>query len=246
MGRTATMPADHDFIEPGAHAIPRSSLSASSCVTHTPTRSPWPALLTDFLNIWMLFTLRSTLSSGNSMVWLTAIEPLRIVPVSTVPCPLMGKQWSIAKCSAPSALRSGSATRARIASMSTSMPTGASVAMLRRSASSAPSTKGRAATEIIGASLNLVCESALATPFFILSSFSVRVASGSRSCLLSTTISSSAVSSPTTRHSAVCVWMPLVRSITSSIMSMICAPPITVRISDAWPGQSTSVNCSCS
>lgn len=24
---------------------------------------------------------------------------------------------------------------------------------------------------------------------------------------------------------------------------MICAPPMTVRMSDAWPGQSTSVNC---
>ena len=46
-----------------------------------------------------------------------------------------------------------------------------------------------------------------------------------------------------TRHSAVCVWMPLVTSITSTIRSMICAPPMIVRMSDAWPGQSTSVTC---
>eukprot|EP00965_Chrysotila_dentata_P201459 6180575-Pleurochrysis_carterae.AAC.1 len=44
-----------------------------------------------------------------------------------------------------------------------------------------------------------------------------------------------------TRHSAVCVWMPLETSTTSTIMSMICAPPMIVRISEAWPGQSTSV-----
>jgi len=40
--------------------------------------------------------------------------------------------------------------------------------------------------------------------------------------------------------------MPLVTSTTSNIVSMICAPPMTVRMSEAWPGQSTSVNCSTS
>jgi hypothetical protein len=85
-----------------------------------------------------------------------------------------------------------------------------------------------------------------------------------------------------TRHSAVCVWIPLVAScarprriygfaaihgvvgawryargasedadsgehtMTSIIMSIICAPPMIVRISDACPGQSTSVNCTLS
>jgi hypothetical protein len=36
---------------------------------------------------------------------------------------------------------------------------------------------------------------------------------------------------------------PLVASTTRIMRSMICAPPMMVRISEAWPGQSTSVNC---
>jgi len=44
-------------------------------------------------------------------------------------------------------------------------------------------------------------------------------------------------------HYAVWVWIPFVTSITKKIISMIWAPPIIVFISDAWPGQSTSVNC---
>ena len=39
---------------------------------------------------------------------------------------------------------------------------------------------------------------------------------------------------------------PFVMSITSIMVSMIWAPPMMVRISEAWPGQSTSVNCSLS
>ncbi len=35
-------------------------------------------------------------------------------------------------------------------------------------------------------------------------------------------------------------------TMTSIIMSMICAPPMIVRIRDACPGQSTSVNCTLS
>lgn len=43
-------------------------------------------------------------------------------------------------------------------------------------------------------------------------------------------------------HSAVCVCIPLLTSMTNNIISMIWAPPIIVLISDACPGQSTSVN----
>lgn len=43
-----------------------------------------------------------------------------------------------------------------------------------------------------------------------------------------------------------CVWMPRVTSTTNSIILMICAPPMIVLISDAWPGQSTKVTCSSS
>ena len=43
--------------------------------------------------------------------------------------------------------------------------------------------------------------------------------------------------------SAVCVWMPFPTSIISIIKSIICAPPMIVRMSDACPGQSTSVTC---
>ena len=60
---------------------------------------------------------------------------------------------------------------------------------------------------------------------------------------MSTMIILSFVISPITRHSAVCVWMPLFTSITRIIRSMICAPPMIVRMSEAWPGQSTRVIC---
>lgn len=36
--------------------------------------------------------------------------------------------------------------------------------------------------------------------------------------------------------------MPLLISMTRNIKSIICAPPIIVRIREAWPGQSTRVN----
>jgi hypothetical protein len=38
---------------------------------------------------------------------------------------------------------------------------------------------------------------------------------------------------------------PLLMSMTSIIMSMIWTPVMMVRSREAWPGQSTSVNCSC-
>ena len=48
---------------------------------------------------------------------------------------------------------------------------------------------------------------------------------------------------PISLTSAVCVWIPFVTSITNIMRSMIWAPPMTVRIKEAWPGQSTRVNC---
>lgn len=44
-------------------------------------------------------------------------------------------------------------------------------------------------------------------------------------------------------HSAVWACIPLVMSIIRNIKSIICAPPIIVLIKEAWPGQSTRVNC---
>ena len=72
-----------------------------------------------------------------------------------------------------------------------------------------------------------------------------RLSASIKSILLSTTIILSHVISPMTRHSAVCVWTPFVMSTTNSIISMICAPPMIVRMSDECPGQSTNVNCTC-
>jgi hypothetical protein len=41
-------------------------------------------------------------------------------------------------------------------------------------------------------------------------------------------------------------WIPFVTSTTRIMRSMIWAPPMIVRMSEAWPGQSTRVNCSSS
>ena len=43
-------------------------------------------------------------------------------------------------------------------------------------------------------------------------------------------------------HSAVWACIPLVISMIRNMISMICAPPMMVRMSDACPGQSTKVN----
>ena len=44
-------------------------------------------------------------------------------------------------------------------------------------------------------------------------------------------------------HYAVCVCTPFVISITKNIISIIWAPPMIVFNNEAWPGQSTKVNC---
>jgi len=65
-----------------------------------------------------------------------------------------------------------------------------------------------------------------------------------KSTLFKTIISFYIIISPKIIHSDVWVWMPLL-STTKIIKSMIEAPPITVHIKDAWPGQSTKVIYRC-
>lgn len=67
--------------------------------------------------------------------------------------------------------------------------------------------------------------------------------SSMQSTLFSTTINLLMNNSAITIHSDVWVWIPLFISITKNIRSIIWAPPIIVLIREAWPGQSTSVNC---
>ena len=57
------------------------------------------------------------------------------------------------------------------------------------------------------------------------------------SILFRTTIIFEQVISPITRHSAVCVWMPLVMSTTKIIRSIIWAPPMMVLIREAETSQ---------
>ncbi len=121
---------------------------------------------------------------------------------------------------------------------------------------------GRAETTTWGQPAKRVAANVAARRFCILASAAARPSAGIRSDLFNATISLSVVSSPMTRHSAVCVWMParrvsahvaaqracrqstpFVASMTSTIMSTICAPPTMVRIRLACPGQSTSVTC---
>ncbi len=62
---------------------------------------------------WSDLTFFCTLSSGSSMVSFTLTEPESTVPVSTVPCPLTGKQWSTDSRNGPSADRRGSSVISR-------------------------------------------------------------------------------------------------------------------------------------
>lgn len=66
--------------------------------------------------------------------------------------------------------------------------------------------------------------------------------SSRQSTLFKTTMSLLINISATIMHSAVWVWIPLLMSITKNMRSIICAPPMIVRMSEAWPGQSTRVN----
>ena len=80
------------------------------------------------------------------------------------------------------------------------------------------------------------------TLIFLLPSISSPFSSGIMSVLFNITIIFDISNSPITRHSAVYVYIPLLISMTRNIMSIILAPPIIVLISEACPGQSTSVN----
>ena len=63
------------------------------------------------------------------------------------------------------------------------------------------------------------------------------------SILFRTTIIFEQVISPMTRHSAVCVWMPLVMSTTKIIRSIIWAPPMMVLIREAEANAYRSAQC---
>ena len=99
-----------------------------------------------------------------------------------------------------------------------------------------------AAVVMMGALENFVQAKVFRIRLVTFSNFAARSSSGMQSILFSTMIMESVVISPITMHSAVWVWMPLLASITRIIMSMIWAPPMIVRMREAWPGQSTRVN----
>mmetsp|Transcript_4868 Transcript_4868/g.11926 ORF Transcript_4868/g.11926 Transcript_4868/m.11926 type:complete len:328 (+) Transcript_4868:172-1155(+) len=247
---TRAMPALKVGTEPGLHTSPRSTSAASSCVTHTPTRSPCTALFTGRLNICMLRTCLVSRSVGSSTVSPTHTLPASTVPVSTVPWPLMGKQWSTANSSGPEGGGRGSGgTMATSSARSASTPSAALLPAPPLSSLTVPPVApppGLAMTGTMVTPANLVALNVCASRFCAFFIDLARSSSGSRSHLLSTTTSRLVAISPITRHSAVCVCRPFVMSTTSTIMSMICTPPMMVRMSEAWPGQSTSVNCSSS
>ncbi len=112
---------------------------------------------------------------------------------------------------------------------------------LEANTSSSASLEGTAFTgTIVALSPNLVLPIYACSFFSWASSFAG--SPRSRSVLLKATMSLSISISPSTIHSAVCVYISFWQSTTSTIRSIMLAPPITVFISEAWPGQSTSVN----
>jgi hypothetical protein len=168
--------------------------------------------------------------------------------VSTVPCPLIAKQWSIEKWKGPFRFLLGTTRWLRMASSRSSMPR----LVVERGAASSPSppfsffdfpfaaappdpppspeVELTAATfsppimaevTMMAGSWNFVSEKILRIRRLILSILSLRSSAGMRSTLLSTMMSESVVISPITMHSAVWVWIPLLMSTTSTIMSMI-------------------------
>ena len=143
----------------------------------------------------MLLTFRSTFSVGISTLWFTASRPCSTVPVSTVPWPLIAKQWSTANSSgfvssgAPAA--TGGGTR-RVSS---------AVSAARPSAPPAPSgPPGRAATGTMAHPANLVAANVAASRFRIFSTWAARVAAGRRSTWSrGAAVAAVWVSSPTTQ-----------------------------------------------
>mmetsp|Transcript_56573 Transcript_56573/g.127657 ORF Transcript_56573/g.127657 Transcript_56573/m.127657 type:complete len:221 (-) Transcript_56573:259-921(-) len=215
--------------------MPRSNSLASSAATQSATRSPCIASCTGFLNICRLLTflpLPASPSAGTTMFCCGLTDPERTVPVSTVPWPLIGKAWSKENMKGPAGSRFGSTSLFLSVSMSSSTPMGGEPSC----GCADTQAKGRSAPNFVAAKVAL---SFLMTPFNAFSRFSA----GIMSTLFRMMTSWLARISATTRHSAVCVWMPLFTSITNVQRSMICAPPMTVRINDACPGQSTRQNC---
>jgi hypothetical protein len=199
----------------------------------------------------------------------------RHAPVMTVPWPRTLKQWSTMYSIGTESeiTRLGMCVAAETASISSEMPSdGTLSAKSAAAAEAAAPDNDDAASEdadlpgfaapaasptdltpptdaemaMMGALANFVLAMALRMFCRVFSTRSSRSASSMRSILFRTITACSQVMLPITRHSAVCVWMPRMTSITSSIMSMICAPPMMVRISEAWPGQSMRVYCTAS
>mmetsp|Transcript_10918 Transcript_10918/g.32592 ORF Transcript_10918/g.32592 Transcript_10918/m.32592 type:complete len:334 (+) Transcript_10918:1136-2137(+) len=231
--------------EPGAAITPRSSAAASSCDRQRPARSPQRTRRTGRRNICIDLTFFSRPISGSSTTSLTFTWPRRAVPVTTVPWPRIGKQWSTAKKKGPASSRRGGLDRRRSVSTRASRPrlsiSGAFAFLPFSTTAATFSPPTAAAHGTIGASRNLEDASCLRSRSVARATNASRSAAGTVSTLFRAITRSSVVISPITRHSAVCVWMPLFASTTRTIRSMICAPPMMVRMSDAWPGQSTSV-----
>mmetsp|Transcript_120041 Transcript_120041/g.345100 ORF Transcript_120041/g.345100 Transcript_120041/m.345100 type:complete len:303 (-) Transcript_120041:308-1216(-) len=206
--------------------MPRSNSLASSAATHIATRSPWIASVTGCLNICKLLTFLALPASPRdgtlTMCW-GLMEPERTVPVRTVPWPLMGNAWSKENMKGPVGSRRGMSSLDLMSSTKASTPMGGVPSPCGFAEMHA---KGKVAPNFVAA--KVAC-SFLMTDF---NDFS-RFASGIMSILFRMMISWLARISATTRHSAVWAWMPLLTSMTSAHRSMIWAPPMTVRISEA-------------
>ena len=175
------MPAVIQGRLPGAHTRQRSTSLASNCVTHIPTLSPCEACCTGWWNICMDLTFLVVFRNGTSIVSLTCTVPRSTVPVMTVPCPLMGKQWSTAYRKDPSPDLWGT-NRCR-ESVSTSV-----WRSIDFSDSGASGPPGFAATATTGAPANLVASSVIWSFFVTLLMWLSLLAGSTRSVLLSTTI----------------------------------------------------------
>mmetsp|Transcript_18936 Transcript_18936/g.52160 ORF Transcript_18936/g.52160 Transcript_18936/m.52160 type:complete len:260 (+) Transcript_18936:1349-2128(+) len=217
---------------------PRSSSFASNAATHIATRSPCMASGTATLNICKLRTflfLPASPSCGTTMPCCGLTLPDNTVPVRTVPWPLIGKAWSKENMNGPVLSRFG----ITIFDFNSSMRSLTPMAGEPSCGLAATQAKGKSAPNFVRPNVARNC---------LMIEFKVfcRFASGIMSTLFKMMINWFARISATTRHSAVWACMPLFASTTSVHKSMICAPPMTVRISDACPGQSTRQNCNVS
>lgn len=166
----------------------------------------------------------------------------KTVPVRIVPWPLILKQWSIAKSRGPVFLSGGWVIIAVISWTKDSIPSPTGV---QNESCSYTKNRKPEVFEIgrIWHPLNVVSLSILDTFLIAFSIVFCAFSDGSKSILFRTTIILLTVISAITMHSAVWIWIPFVMSTTKMAASMMWDPPRTVLIKEAWPGQSTKVNC---